>query len=73
MENQLDIFIILCSILQYLSQCDTILYIKDGRIAERGLHNQLMRDNGVREYTLIIFLLKGCHKSAWKSQRILKF
>lgn len=38
-----------CSIfcLQYLSQCDIVLYMKNGKIAERGTCDELIRNNGV--------------------------
>ncbi|KAJ7381467.1 hypothetical protein OS493_001605 [Desmophyllum pertusum] len=32
--------------LQYLSQCDIVLYMKNGKIAERGTYDELMRNNG---------------------------
>lgn len=42
---------------QYLAQCDTILYIKDGKIAERGSHNTLMQTDGVRQQRLSLLLV----------------
>lgn len=44
---------ILC--LQYLSQCDVVLYMKSGKIAERGTYEELIRNNGV---TALFFILK---------------
>ncbi|XP_077981991.1 ATP-binding cassette sub-family C member 5-like [Glandiceps talaboti] len=38
--------------LQYLSQCDEILVMKEGRIAERGRHEDLMKQGG--EYSFLI-------------------
>ncbi|RMX50857.1 hypothetical protein pdam_00017257 [Pocillopora damicornis] len=32
--------------LQYLSQCDVVLYMKSGKIAERGTYEELIRNNG---------------------------
>ncbi|XP_006823925.1 ATP-binding cassette sub-family C member 5-like [Saccoglossus kowalevskii] len=38
--------------LQYLSQCDTVLVMKDGEIVERGKHTELMAAKG--EYSVLI-------------------
>ena len=35
------------SSLQYLSQCDIVLYMKNGIIAERGTYDELISNNGV--------------------------
>ncbi|KAL9976502.1 hypothetical protein ACROYT_G013811 [Oculina patagonica] len=32
--------------LQYLNQCDIVLYMKNGKIAERGTYDELIRNNG---------------------------
>lgn len=39
--------------LQYLSQCDVVLYMKNGTIAERGTYEELIRNNGVTNYNEI--------------------
>lgn len=41
--------------LQYLSQCDVVLYMKNGKIAERGSYEELIRNNG--EFATLIRLL----------------
>ncbi|XP_070538074.1 ATP-binding cassette sub-family C member 5-like [Ptychodera flava] len=38
--------------LQYLSQCDEVLVMKEGRIVERGAHENLMKKDG--EYAFLI-------------------
>ena len=38
---------------QYLSQCDIVLYMKNGKIAERGTYEELVRNNGVTNYNKI--------------------
>lgn len=40
--------------LQYLSQCDVVLYMKSGKIAERGTYEELIRNNG--EFATLIRL-----------------
>ena len=37
--------------LQYLSQCDIVLYMKNGKIAERGTYDELIANNGVKVLT----------------------
>jgi ABC-type transport system involved in cytochrome bd biosynthesis fused ATPase/permease subunit len=32
--------------LQFLEQCDEVLYMKDGVISERGMHNELVALGG---------------------------
>lgn len=36
---------------QYLSQCDIVLYMKNGKIAERGTYDELIANNGVKVLT----------------------
>lgn len=40
--------------LQYLSQCDIVLYMKNGKIAERGTYDELISNNG--EFATLIRL-----------------
>lgn len=42
----------LYTLLQYLSQCDGIIVLSNGRITERGKHDELMAGNG--EYSNLI-------------------
>ena len=44
--------------LQYLSQCDIVLYMKNGKIAERGTYDELLRNNGVKTSTMNYLGLK---------------
>lgn len=41
-----DVCWILIFILQFLEQCDEVLYMKDGLISERGAHKELIVQGG---------------------------
>ena len=50
--------------LQYLEQCDVVVFMQNGRIAETGTHAELMaKDGGEGQYANMISFDRG-HQSA---------
>ena len=47
--------------MQYLPQCDDIVFLKDGQVSERGHHNSLMAQNG--EYATLMRIYYKEHTS----------
>ena len=46
---------------QYLPQCDDIIFLKDGQVSERGHHDSLMAQNG--EYANLMRIYYKEHTS----------